>query len=32
MIPKLVIGQNKIMILFISEILKEECDKILNDA
>lgn len=32
MIPKLVIGQNKIMILFISEILKEECDKILNDV
>lgn len=32
MIPKLVIDQNKIMILFISEILKEECDKILNDV
>lgn len=32
MIPKLVIGQNKIMFLFISEILKEECDKILNDV
>ena len=32
MFSKLIIGQNKIMILFISEILKEECDKILNDV
>jgi len=33
MIPKLVIGQdNKLAALFISEILKEEFDEILNDG